>query len=247
MNGTIIALTARQLFGQKRTLFIALLMVIPIFFALLYRLNSEQADPQHWVANVLFVRVLVGSLLPFVALIFGTAALGTEFEDGTAVYLLSKPVARWKVLASKLIVAWAATAVFVVITSLISAPLALQGSGVSGGSMIAGFVIAEVVAAFVYCAIFLALSILTAHALIAGLIYVFVWEAVLTSLFSGLRYLSVREYAIALAQWIGNIPDSVLDAHIRGVTALILLAVIGVGAVWLGVRWLVRWQIGETA
>lgn len=247
MNATIINLTARQLFGQKRTLFIGLLVVIPVLFAVLYRLNSEQTDAEHWVANVLFVRVLVGSLLPFVALIFGTAALGTEFEDGTAVYLLSKPVPRWKVIASKLLVAWAATAAFILVASLISAPVALQGSGVDGSSLVTGFVIAEVLAAFVYCAVFLALSILTAHALLVGLLYVFIWEAVLTSLFSGLRYLSVREYSVAMAHWIGNIPNSVLDPHIRGVTAVILLVVIGAGAVWLAVRWLVRWQIGETA
>ncbi len=247
MNETIIRLTARQLFGQKRTLFIGLLMLIPVLFAVLYRVNSEENDPEHWVANVLFVRVLVGSLLPFVALIFGTAALGTEFEDGTAVYLLSKPVPRWQVVASKLLVAWAATAVFVLVASLVSAPIALQGSGVDGSALVMGFVIAEVVAAFVYCAMFLALSVVTAHALLVGLLYVFIWEGVLTNLFSGLRYLSVREYAVALAQWIGNIPDSVLDPHIRGVTAVILLAVIGAGAVWLAIRWLVRWQIGETA
>jgi len=247
MNDTIIRLTARQLFGQKRTLFIGLLVVIPVLFAVLYRLNSEESDPEHWVAKVLFVRVLVGSLLPFVALIFGTAALGTEFEDGTAVYLLSKPVQRWKIVASKLLVAWAATAAFVLVASLVSAPIALQGSGLDGSSLVTGFVIAEVVAAFVYCAIFLALSILTAHALLVGLLYVFIWEAVLTNLFSGLRYLSVREYAVALAHWIGNIPDSVLGPHIRGVTAVILLVVIGVGAVWLAIRWLARWQIGETA
>lgn len=247
MNETIIRLTARQLFGQKRTLFIGLLIAIPVLFAVLFRMNGEDNDPMDWVTNVLFVRVLVGSLLPFVALIFGTAALGTEFEDGTAVYLLSKPVPRWKIVASKLVVAWAATAVFVLVASLISAPIALQGSGVDGSSMVIGFVIAEVMAAFVYCAIFLALSILTAHALLVGLLYVFIWEAVLTRLFGGLRYLSVREYSVALAHWIGNIPDSVLDPHIRGVTATILLVVIGVGAVWLAIRWLIRWQIGETA
>jgi ABC-2 type transport system permease protein len=247
MNDTIVRLTARQLFGQKRTLFIALLVAIPVLFAILFRLNSENTDAMDWVTNVLFVRVLVGSLLPFVALIFGTAALGTEFEDGTAVYLLSKPVPRWKIVASKLVVAWAATALFVLVASVVSAPIALQGSGVDGSSMVTGFIVAEIVAAFAYCAVFLALSILTAHALLVGLLYVFIWEAVLTRLFSGLKYLSIREYSVALAHWIGAIPNVVIDPQVSGATAAVLLVVISVGSVGLAVRWLARWQIGETA
>jgi len=247
MNTTIVGLTARQLFGQKRTLLIGLLAVIPVVFALLFRLNGDKGDTEDWVTNVLFVRVLIGALLPFVALIFGTAAMGTEFEDGTAVYVLSKPVPRWQVVASKLVVAWAATAVFVVLASVVSAPVALQGSGVDGAGMVTAFVVAGVLAAFVYCAVFFALSIITAHALLIGLVYVFIWEAVLPNLFSGLRFFSIRSYAVGLAHTLGNIPDRVLDPRLGGVEAFILLAIVGVVAVWLAIRWLKRWEIGETA
>jgi ABC-2 type transport system permease protein len=247
MNPAIIGLTARQLFGQKRTLLIVLLAIVPVVFAIIYRASGDHSSgPDDWVANTLFVRVIVGALLPFVALIFGTAALGTEFEDGTAVYILSKPVPRWKILGSKLAVAWVATAVFVIIASVVSAPIALSG-GSGGAGLITGFVIAEVLAAFVYCAVFLALSIITAHALIIGLLYVFIWEAVLTGLFDGLRFFSVREYTVGLAHGLGNIPDTILDPHLSAVASFILLCVVGAVAVVLAVRWLSRWQIGETA
>jgi ABC-2 type transport system permease protein len=239
-------LTVRQLFGQKRTLLIALLAIIPVIFAVIYRANgNDTTTPQDWVANTLFVRVLVGALLPFVALIFGTAALGTEFEDGTAVYILSKPIPRWRIALSKLVVAWLATTMFIVIASVVSAPIALSG-GSGGGELVTGFVIAEVLAAFVYCAVFLALSIITAHALLIGLLYVFIWEAVLTGLFTGLRFFSVREYTVGLAHSLGGISDRVLDAHLGGVESFVLLTVVGMIAVALAVRWLGRWQIGET-
>ena len=42
------------------------------------------------------------------ALILGTAALGSEIEDGTAVYLLTKPIPRWLVALAKIVVAVAA-------------------------------------------------------------------------------------------------------------------------------------------
>ena len=48
--------------------------------------------------------------MPLVALIFGTAALGSEIEDGTAVYLLIKPIPRWQIALAKILVAAGLTA-----------------------------------------------------------------------------------------------------------------------------------------
>ena len=39
--------------------------------------------------------------MPLVALIVGTAAIGSEIEDGTAVYLMVKPIPRWKIAAGQ--------------------------------------------------------------------------------------------------------------------------------------------------
>ena len=43
--------------------------------------------------------LVVRIVLPLVALVFGTAALGSELEDGTAVHLLTKPIRRWPIVA----------------------------------------------------------------------------------------------------------------------------------------------------
>ena len=61
-------------------------------------------------------------------------------------------------------------------------------SGEPGEGIIAGFVAAAVVGSLVYCAAFLWLSIATSRALIVGLLYVFIWQGVVVSLFSGVRY-----------------------------------------------------------
>ena len=45
--------------------------------------------------------LVVRTVMPLVALIVGTAALGSEIEDGTAVYLMVKPIARWRIVAGQ--------------------------------------------------------------------------------------------------------------------------------------------------
>ena len=62
--------------------------------------------------------------MPLLALVFGTAALGSELEDGTAVYLMVKPMPRWRILLAKMVVGAGLTVALVfpatVATSLIT-------------------------------------------------------------------------------------------------------------------------------
>ena len=108
MIGIIAALTLRQLLGRGRTVLLGLLALLPILLAIVYRLGSEDTDQQRWVAQVLFDGLVVTILLPLLALVYGTAALGAEIEDGTAVYLLAKPVSRAEIIVGKLLAAWVA-------------------------------------------------------------------------------------------------------------------------------------------
>ena len=48
--------------------------------------------------RTLYQGLVVAIVLPLTALLVGTSALGDEFEDGTAVYLLTKPIPRWQIL-----------------------------------------------------------------------------------------------------------------------------------------------------
>ena len=58
--------------------------------------------------------LVVRFVMALVALIVGTAVLGSEIEDGTAVYLMVKPIARWRIVLAKAIVATGLTAALVV-------------------------------------------------------------------------------------------------------------------------------------
>lgn len=244
MNRAIMRLTARQLLGQKRTILMLLFALIPVLIASLYRI-SDADEPQRWAASGLNARLIVGTFLPLAALIFGTAALGTEFEDGTAVYILSKPVSRRVIVLSKLVVAWAATAGVVLVPTILGTGLVLRGEPHDG--IVAGFALAVVAGALVYCAAFVWLSVATSRALIVGLLYVFIWEGVVTRLFSGVRYFSIRQYTLGIADAIIDAPRRVYDPKLEPATAAVLAAVVTAVMVVMAIRALRRWEIGEAS
>ena len=85
--------------------------------------------------------LVVTILLPLLALVYGTAALGAEIEDGTAVYLLAKPVSRAKIILGKLLAAWVLTSVTVLVSALVAGAIGLAGRARPG--LLLGFGIAS--------------------------------------------------------------------------------------------------------
>ena len=104
----LVMLTARQALGRRRVILAALASCAPILVAVTYRMAGGQ-EHQTWLAGLLDGLVIT-TLLPLVALVFGTSVVGGEIDDGTIVYLLVRPVARWLIVLAKLAVAVAATA-----------------------------------------------------------------------------------------------------------------------------------------
>jgi len=246
VNTTIAYLTLRQVLGRRRTLFIFLGALIPIGIAALYALNASPNDhtPAEFVANRLLGALVVNAVLPIVALVFGTAVLGAEIDEGTAVYLLAKPVSRAQIVISKLVVAWVATVVIVAPTAALAGLIALEGSDPDG--LVAAFTIGIIAAALAYSCLFVFLSVITSRALIAGLFYVVIWEGIVTNLFDGTRLLSVRHFALAIADGISSVSPSDFEADL-GVTqgVLLMLAVI-LAATAGAIRSLERFEIGES-
>src|SRR5690242_4854025 len=114
MNGpidrTVVWLTWRQLFARRRLYTAAAFAFAPLLVAVVFRLTA--ADVEKSGANFLITllrEVVIGTLLPLASIVFGTAAFGGEIDDGTLVYLLVKPIARWRVVVSKYLVALACT------------------------------------------------------------------------------------------------------------------------------------------
>jgi ABC-2 type transport system permease protein len=173
-------------------------------------------------------------VLPLSSLLLGTSVLGDELEEGTAIYLLTRPIERWQILVPKILAATLVTASLTVSSALLSSTIALGEMNVE---LLAGFIAGICAGALAYTSVFVLLSLVTTRALITGLVYVFIWEASITSFFDGARYLSIRHYVLGLAGWIASIPEAIYDARIEGLVALGLIsATIAVAVVYANLR-----------
>ena len=246
MNAILLvaAMTARQLLGQRRTIIVVLLNAVPVVVALIVRTVDADDTAAQLVANPVLEWTTL-FMLPLTALILATAALGGEIEDGTAVYLLSKPIARWRILAGKLLAAWGATAVAVLAGAALAGTVTLAGE--SGWNVLGGYLVALLAGTFAYCALFLMLSLLTSRALLAGIAYVFIWESVITSFAPGVQRASIREYTLGVADLVSGAPANVIDADLGGVLSLILMAAVSAIAVGVAARRLARFELSGEA
>ena len=243
MNRALLTLTARQLLRRKRSLFILLLALVPVLVAAVYRLGSDQTEPLPIeFATGMLDALVIAAVLPLTALVLGTGALGAEIEDGTAVYLLTKPVARWRIVLVKIAVAAGATIALSVPPAVLASVIVLSGDE---AALTPAFAAAAAAGALVYCALFVALSVLTSRALLFGLAYIFIWEGVLPSIFDATRWISVRQYMLGIADLISGAPRDVLAADLGGGPALIATASLTVLTAFIATRLLRRFEIGQ--
>lgn len=239
---TIAALTARSLLGRRRSLLLLLLAVLPVAAAILVRLSGRSATGGEEMATAIMDRLLVTTLLPIVGLVFGTAALGAELEDGTAVFLLVKPIDRWRIVVAKLLVAVGMSIVLVAPASFVAG--AILGPGGTGLSGAVGAAVGTAIGATVYATVFFALSLVTGRALAIGLVYVLVWEGVLAGLLEGVGALSIRQYTLAISAAIAH--PGVADPGLLDARAALALSVVAVAvAVAVAIRRLSSYEIGQ--
>ena len=242
MIQVIAALTLRALAGRRRSLLVTLLAALPILIALLVRLSGQESGLDS-VTVTIMDGLLISTLVPLVALVFGTAALGSELEDGTAIYLIAKPIDRWRIVAAKAAVA-AGLAVAVTAPAAFVAA-AILSSGSSGLATAVGYGVGAAVAAALYATVFLALSLITGRALAIGLIYVLVWEGVLAGLFEGTRTFSIRQYALGIADAIAGGSGAASGELLAGYVAVILSIAVVAIALAVAIRRLQTYEIGE--
>jgi ABC-2 type transport system permease protein len=242
MTGALVSITLLALLNRRRTVLLALLGVLLIGIVGLFLLSDPTPEQAIEVTRSLLSDLGLGVLLPLVAVVVGTAAIGSELDDGTIVYLLARPVPRWRIVLVKLLVAWAVVTILVAPATLVAGLI-----GQDDPAMAIGFAAAAAVGALEYTAIFVALSLITSRALIIGLAYVVIWEGVVAGLFGGTRTFSVRQHALAVAEALGGgnaagIADLALEVAVGAVVVVTIAAAI------LAVRRLETVELrGETA
>jgi ABC-2 type transport system permease protein len=242
---TLARLAFKQLTGTRKMLWVVALAALPVLLAMLLRADVDPRNPAESVDDVVgLLQVLnVAVLLPLVALVVGTSVFGSEVDDGTITYVLGKPVARWRIVVARIVVAGIATAAVLVPATLLTGILGFRG--LEAYSLTRGFTVAVAAGGFLYCALFVALSLSTRRSLVAGLAYVVVWEGALSNVFAGTRALSVRHYTQSFAQALADAPKKMLNTQLDVSTALAMAAVVAVLTTLYAIRRLQRFEIGE--
>jgi ABC-2 type transport system permease protein len=233
INATVARLTAKSLLGRKRTLLLMLLPLALLGLCTLARilagLDSSIADElERGLAADLLGAFGIAIMMPLLGLIAGTGSIGPEIDEGSIVYLLAKPLNRYSIVVTKLLVAIG------VITAFGVVPIAVAGFVLTGevGSVAVSYAVGAFAAGVAYCAFFLMLSVITKNAVVVGLIYALIWESLVGGLVPGAQDLSVQQWSLAVVKQVFG--DGAyrlgIGSAVDFTTGLVLLVVLTVGA-----------------
>jgi ABC-2 type transport system permease protein len=191
----------------KRLATATLMMLLPALAALVWKLvtPTERFDPAE-AYNTLAAYFVFGFTLTILSVIYGTGALSAEIEGRTIVYLLTRPIARWRLLLMKLIGAWFGITVTVAL-SVVLLGFAVYGTKPEWGRIISDLRIIPV-GALAYSSLFLFFATVMPKPLIWALLYGFGWENIASLFPSGFARLSILSYLRTLAPHLKEIVGS---------------------------------------
>lgn len=196
---TIFTNTLRDLLRAKKLAVIVVLLALSTGVATLWRINTPAGEYKPDVVyNGLATVMIFSFILVILAIVFGTAIIAQEVEQKTIVYLLIRPVPRWRLLLMKFAAvmtlvtgtAWLATILLALVTEgptqITHAPLLRDLAVLPFGAL-------------AYGGLSLLLGTLLNRPLIYGLLFAFGWESWVPSLGGSFSRLSLMTYLRVLA------------------------------------------------
>jgi len=200
---TIAYLTLDTLFWSKKTVFVALISLFIIGLSILGRLilmyNWVQAPfTSSQVFGTLMSTAVIHFLVVFVTLFYGTALISEEYDGKTLTYLFSRPIPKPSIMLGKfLALTW--ISVMLVLPTVVLSYLVLylrsdmgpffQDIGTLAKDM--GIIFLALLA---YGSFFSLLGAWFKHSILAGLVYAFGWEGIVSYLPGLTRKLTITHY-----------------------------------------------------
>lgn len=235
--GSIFRLTAQQLSGRWRLLIMTVLGAMPVAFSALV-VRSDATPFVGEFETIVLSTMLAGSIGPLIVLAIAAVALGNEVDDRTLANLTLSPLPRWQIVAPKLAATVAVSAPFLLGSAALTSWVAFNHDGVATLSVSA----ATLVELLMYAAVFVWLGLASKQAIGIGLAYIVLWEGFFSGYVSGIRFLSVRHYAIALMH--GLDPRRFADdPHVGLFATLVVALAVVAGFTLLTVRKLRRMDV----
>ena len=242
--GALFRLSLRQLTGKWRLLLLVLLAALPVGLAVLVTLSlGEDETSNEEFVDTLLDALLIGGVMPIISLVLATALFGNEVEDQTLNYLTLRPVPRYQIVVAKLAAALVIGLPLIVLSGVIAAWL---GAGSIGSNIavldsppraIAAIGLALFLGSVAYTSLFTWAGLMSTRALPYALVYVVLWEGVVSSFLGGIRYLSVRGYTLGLVHGLDDVSFADLSSRaIEFSAALVGVAAVTIGFFYLTVR-----------
>jgi ABC-2 type transport system permease protein len=189
----------RDLVQARKLVPVIGLVLLPLAVALIWRsLVPVGKFVPTQVYDQLARSLVFGFLLVLLACVFGTSVVSQEMEQQTIVYLLTRPMPRWRILLSKFVAALLATALAAGLASLLLA-LGTQGLHHWGQLPLTRDLLFLALGSLAYGGLFLLLGTVLQRPLLFGLLYVFGIESWLPNLPGSFKMLSLMAYLWVLA------------------------------------------------
>ncbi len=185
----IFDLSLSRMLWSRGTVFMALVIGLPVVLALIVRSVTYLMGGNARVDNIpisggalfgamiwlLYLRFIV----PILAVFYGTSLMADEVEDKTITYLFTRPIPRGAVMAGKYL-AYLACTILVVLASVVIVYFLVVP--INGGSIAASFIdmvkdlILLAIGLIAYGALFSWVGAQFKRPLLTGLVFVFGWE-----------------------------------------------------------------------
>jgi ABC-2 type transport system permease protein len=201
MYWTLYWLTLRQHLHGKRWIAVVLLCLVPVGMAILIQ-STRAAVPSLMLEFVLMWILIPQALLPLIALLYASGIIQDEQEEQTITYLLIRPINKSLLYWVKMAATW--TTIVLLVTTLTVLTYAAIYIGTETDLSIVSLRCVKAVAilslaATTYCSLFGAMSLVTKHTLIVGIMYSAIVEGLLASLPLSVRLVTVIYYMRLIA------------------------------------------------
>jgi ABC-type transport system involved in multi-copper enzyme maturation permease subunit len=196
----------REQLWSLRTLSMLAISAAPLGLALVYRLLAALQVTGGTSGFDAFSAIVGGAFLPFIApmlaLFYASGVVADDVEAGTMPYFLIRPIGRPALLAGKVLATFSISLVlllpFLTLTYYITlAPSGLREIGSRFPTLLQDLG-AATLGLLAYNGIFALLGTVLRRPLLAGLFFIFGWQAVATFVPGSVRYLTVAHYLQSL-------------------------------------------------
>lgn len=242
MEAYIFGSSLREFLRARRIVPWVLAVAATCGIAVVYHRVSPGTSPRD--AYILLSATIVFRILALAAAIFSTAIVAQEVEQRTIVYLLTRPVPRWKLLLFRTL---AAIVVVFGISAIAAVAVSLAAYG-TGNELLWRDIKALAAGSAAYMAFFVFVSLLMNRSMIVCLLFAFVWETSVPNMPGDLYRLTISSYLTSIAERPSpHTQMGLLDAlsGMLGVNTiplstawisviLITLVCLAVGAFWFG-------------